>query len=126
MKKGFYGRPKYRAHKTIVDGIMFDSAKEAKRYERLKQMEEAGEISGLERQVRFELLPAQREPDIIGTRGARHKGKLIEKPVSYVADFVYLQDGKKIVEDVKGFRTPEYKIKRKMMLYFYGIKIRET
>lgn len=72
----------------------------------------------------------QREPDTIGVRGAVHAGKVIEKAVGYVADFVYEEkttDGwQEVVEDVKGFRTHDYIIKRKLMLWRYGIRIREV
>lgn len=117
---------KYHAKKTVVDGIVFDSLKEARRYGVLKALEKAGKISGLRRQVEFLLIPEQREPDTIGKRGGIHKGKLLERKVVYVADFTYLEGDEYIVEDVKGMRTPEYVLKRKMMLHIYGIKIREV
>ncbi len=116
---------KYRNTKTVVDGMEFDSRKEAKRYQELKLLEQCGEISDLRCQEKFILIPTQREPDIIGVRGGIKKGKVIEKECAYIADFVYIQDGKKVVEDTKGFRTKDYIIKRKLMLYFYGITIRE-
>lgn len=120
-------KSKYKAHKTEVDGIEFDSMKEARRYTELKLLERAGEISDLQMQVKFVLIPAQREPDTVGARGGIHKGKLIEYEAAYVADFVYLDEkGKLVVEDVKGFRTPEYKLKRKLMLYVHGIRIKEV
>ena len=116
---------KYRNTKTIVDGIEFASRKEASRYRELKLLEQNGDIQDLQRQVKYILIPAQREPDIVGVRGGIKKGKVVEKEVAYIADFVYTQGEQTIVEDTKGFRTKEYIIKRKMMLYFYGIKIRE-
>lgn len=116
---------KYRNTKTVVDGMEFDSRKEAKRYQELKLLEQCGEISDLRCQEKFILIPTQREPDIVGVRGGIKKGKVIEKECAYIADFVYIQDGKKVVEDTKGFRTKDYIIKRKLMLYFYGITIRE-
>lgn len=116
---------KYLNKKTIVDGITFDSRKEASRYRELKLLEADGQISNLRCQEKFVLIPAQREPDIIGVRGGVKKGKIIEKECSYLADFVYDEDGQTVVEDTKGFRTKDYVIKRKLMLYFYGIKIRE-
>lgn len=129
-------RTKYRAKKTEVDGITFDSMKEAKRYQELKILEAAGQIKDLRLQVPYELIPAMREPDTIGKRGGRIKGKLIERAVIYKADFVYLEkldipfsDQEKweeVVEDVKGMRTKEYILKRKLMLYRYGIRIREV
>ena len=121
----WYNQSKYRNTKTIVDGITFDSRKEASRYRELKLLLEAGSISNLRCQEKFILIPAQREPDIIGVRGGVKKGKVIEKECSYLADFVYEEDGQTVVEDTKGFRTKDYIIKRKLMLYFYGIKIKE-
>ena len=121
-----YYQGKYGNKKTTVDGITFDSQKEAKRYKELSLMERSGMISDLQMQVKYVLIPAQREPDTIGKKGGLHKGKLIEREVSYVADFVYQENGHTVVEDTKGFRTKDYLLKRKMMLYFHGIKIREV
>lgn len=106
--------------------MTFDSKKEYKRYCELLLLERAGEITELRRQVKCVLIPSQYEPDIIGKRGGVKRGKLIEREVSYIADFVYFQNGKMVVEDTKGFRTPDYIMKRKMMLYFHGIRIKET
>lgn len=119
-------RSKYGAKKINIDGETFDSKKEAKRWKELKLREDLGLISDLRRQVKYILVPAQREPDTIGTRGGVHRGKLIEREVAYYADFVYQQDGKTVVEDVKGMRTETYKVKRKLMLYVHGIKITEV
>lgn len=123
-----YGGNKYGNHKVTVQGITFDSKREASRYLELQMLEKAGKITNLERQKKFVLIPAQYEPDIIGPRGGKKKGKLIEHECSYVADFVYCdaETGDLIVEDTKGVRTPEYILKRKMLLYFYGIRIREV
>lgn len=99
---------KYGNRKTIVDGIKFDSAKEAKRWGVLKLMERAGEISNLQRQVKFEL-----------NEGGTHS-------VKYIADFVYWKKGQTIVEDCKGFRTAIYKKKKKLMLKVHHIEILET
>ncbi len=109
---------KYRAKKTVIDGVTFDSKKEAQRWVELKGMEQLGAIKNLRRQVPFELIPKQTDPET---------GKTIERAVTYKADFVYEQDGKTVVEDVKGIKTlPEYVLKRKMMLFKYGIVIKET
>lgn len=105
---------KYGSKKTEVDGVTFDSKKEAKRYQELRILEKAGEITDLRRQVKFELIPSQ-----------RINGKVAERAVEYKADFVYTQDGQTIVEDTKGFRTKDYIIKRKLMLWVHGIRIRE-
>ena len=123
--RGYY-QGKYGNKKTVVDGITFDSQKEAKRYKELSLMERAGMISDLQRQVKYVLIPPQREPDTIGKKGGIHKGKLIEREVSYVADFVYQENGQTVVEDTKGFRTKDYLLKRKMLLFFHGIKIKEV
>lgn len=108
------GRSKYHARKTEVDGITFDSRREADRYLVLKGMEEDGTIEDLRRQVRYELVPAF---DVDG----KHY-----RPVYYVADFVYVEDGNEVVEDVKGMRTDVYRLKSKLFAYRYGMNIRET
>lgn len=121
---------KYSNRKTILDGITFDSVKEARRYQELKLMEKAGEISCLEMQQKYVLIPAQYEhlsrEEYVKGKGKKTKGKCIERECSYVADFVYVQNGEIIVEDTKGFRTRDYILKRKMMLFFYGIRIKEV
>lgn len=112
---------KYGNVKTIVDGIEFDSKKEANRFQILRQMEKTGVISDLQMQVTFQLIPAQRKPS-----GG------IERQVYYIADFVYTKDGKTVVEDVKGYRSPQsagyakFVIKRKLMLYLHGIEVKEV
>ena len=112
---------KYKAKKASVDGIEFDSRKEANRYCELKLLQRAGKIQNLELQKAFELIPAQRERII--------KGKVIERAVTYVADFVYTKNGRIIVEDVKGYKGgvayAVFTIKRKLLLYRYGLRIRE-
>ena len=109
---------KYRSQKITVDGITFDSVKEANRWQELRMLERAGEIRDLQRQVPFVVIPTQRDEN----------GKLIEKEVRYVADFTYIEKGKltRTVEDVKGMRTREYVLKRKMLLWRLGIRIREV
>lgn len=121
-------RNKYSNKKTEVDGIVFDSKKEAKRYQELLLLEKAGVIRNLQRQIKYVLIPAQREPDTIGKRGGVHKGKLIERECSYIADFQYydVNKGELVVEDTKGFGTKDYTIKRKLMLKEYGVRIREV
>ena len=117
---------KYNAHRTIVDGIEFDSRKEAKRYRELKSLEAAGVISRLSLQVSFELIPALYEQTKeVYTKGLRKgqpkQGRCIERAVTYIADFVYQeQSGRWVVEDTKGFRTKEYIIKRKLMRYLHS------
>jgi len=89
-------------------------------------MEAAGKIEDLKTQVKFTLLPAQREPDTVGPKGGKIRGKVIEREVAYIADFVYVENGQMVVEDTKGMKTPEYVIKRKLLLYMTGIRIREV
>lgn len=117
---------KYKAQKTSINGITFDSKKEAGRYQELCVLEKAGIIRNLRLQVKYVLIPAQREPDTIGPRGGRKQGKLIEHEVSYIADFVYEENGQTVVEDTKGVKTPEYIIKRKLMLWVHGIRVKEV
>ena len=124
---------KYRNKKAVVDGEIFDSKREATRYRELKLLEKCGAIKDLKRQVKYELIPAQREKSTrVYTKGRKKgqpiEGKTIERAVDYVADFVYIDTttGKEVVEDTKGFRTKEFVIKRKLMLYRYGIKIQEV
>ena len=122
---------KYKNKKTITfDGILHDSRKEANRWAELKLMLRAGEIDDLRRQVKFELIPAQYEViERYSRNGKRLKDdrKLIEKPVYYIADFVYIdkRTNNEIVEDTKGVKTKDYVIKRKLMLFLKGIRVRE-
>ena len=110
------GRPvkrhKYGARRIEIDGIMFDSIKESRRYIELKQLEQAGEISNLELQPEYELQPAF---DCCGKRQRR---------IVYRADFRYKDGDKVVVEDVKGYDTPVSRLKRKMVLYQYGIDVK--
>lgn len=105
---------KYHAKKTVVDGIQFDSAKEANRYTKLRDMQQAGEIEGLRLQVPFEILPS------FECEGVKYRG------MKYIADFVYCRDGVRVVEDVKGAKTPEYRMKKKLMAYINHINIKES
>ena len=98
---------KYNAEKTTVDGIRFDSKAEAERYTVLRDMERHGVISDLRLQAPIELIPA-----------CKVNGKT-QRAIIYKADFVYQQNGQRIVEDVKGFETKEYKIKKKILLWRY-------
>ncbi len=117
---------KYRNKTVVVDGEKFDSVKELHRYQELKLLEKSGDISDLRRQVKYTLIPAQREENVIGKRGGVKKGKVLERECSYLADFSYLnRDGLRVVEDTKGMRTKDYIIKRKLMLYVHGIRIQE-
>ena len=108
---------KYHAKRTVVNGISFDSKHEANRWIELTWMERAGEISDLKRQVKFVLIPAQ-----------RINGKLVEREVAYYADFVYTDKASNltVVEDAKGVRTEVFKIKKKLMLWRYQIRVQEV
>ena len=121
---------KYGNRKVQTEEGTFDSVKEARRNAELKLLEAAGEITDLRRQVRFELIPAQREPDTVGPRGGVKKGKVIEQAAYYIADFCYYDaDGNAVVEDVKGYKDggayKVFSLKRKLFLQKYGIRIRE-
>lgn len=117
---------KYRSKKIEVDGMTFDSRKEYRRWCELSLLERAGKITDLQRQIKYVLIPTQYEPPTVGKNGALKRGKVIERETSYVADFVYTENGNPVVEDVKGFKTEAYKIKRKLMLAVHGIRIKET
>lgn len=107
-------RQKYGNHKVEVAGEKFDSKAEHKRFVYLEDLQRNGKIKDLQRQVPFELIPGQTRPS-----GGN------ERPVRYIADFVYTQDGARIVEDVKGHATPEYKLKKKLLLWVHGIELKE-
>ena len=120
-------KSKYKNQKVTYMGIEFDSQLEANRYGELVLMQRAGEISELRRQVEYELIPSQREPDTVGPRGGIKPGKVIERAVYYIADFVYKdKQGNTVVEDTKGVKTPDYTIKRKLMLWIHKIRIKEV
>lgn len=122
-------RNKYQAIKCSYDGIQFDSRKEMRRYQELLLLQRAGAILNLRRQVKYILIPAQYETyERYGKKGQELKpGKrLLEKECSYIADFVYCENGKEIVEDTKGIKTKDYIIKRKLMLFIHGIRVKEV
>lgn len=114
---GYKNVRKYRNQKVSVGELSFDSKKELNRYLELLMLQKAGEISGLRCQVKYVLIPAQRDAET---------GKVVERECAYVADFVYQKGTDTVVEDTKGFRTKDYILKRKMMLWFHGIRIREV
>jgi len=101
---------KYHAEKETIDDITFASRKEARRYRQLKLLERAKAIQDLKLQVTFPLI-----------RKSEHG-----REIKYVADFVYYENGKLVVEDTKGYRTDVYKLKKRLMAELYGIEIRET
>jgi len=116
-------RSKYNAIKSGG----YDSRKEHKRAEILKLLERQGLISNLREQVKYELIPKQTDIEVIKTKkGIRYKEICTERACNYIADFVYVENGKEVVEDSKGMRLSDYVIKRKLMLHIFGIKIKET
>ena len=121
---------KYKNKKILVNGIQFDSKKEARRHIVLLDMQERGLISNLQTQVKFVLIPSQYETyERYGKKGKQLKDgkKLVERECAYIADFVYTdKEGKTVVEDTKGFKTKDYTIKRKLLLYTHGIRIKEV
>lgn len=124
---------KYHSKKITRNGITYDSVKEYRRHCDLLFLQKIGEIKDLQRQVKFVLIPAQYETveRYSEKTGKRLKDKrvLLEQECSYIADFVYEdKNGRVIVEDVKVpiTRTKDYRIKKKMMLYFHGIRIKEV
>lgn len=125
-------KSKYYNIKTRAsDGIVFDSVKEARRWEQLLLLQKAGKITELRRQVAYELIPAQYHTyPRFSKKGERLKDgrKLLERKVEYVADFVYTdaETGENIVEDAKGIRTKDYILKRKLMLAVHSIRIKEV
>ena len=121
-------KQKYHAQKVTFDGMEFDSKREMIRWQELRALERNGEIFGLRRQVRFELIPAQYAPDVVTKTGKKKRGACLERKCDYIADFVYsdLRTGEYVVEDAKGMKTEVYKIKRKLMLYIHGIRVKEV
>lgn len=114
---------KYHAKKIKTPDGVFDSKREYKRFLELRTLVSLGEIQNLNRQVKFELIPATK---LITPRRQKGRMQKSERAVTYIADFVYQKNGETVVEDVKGVRTPEYIIKRKLMLYELGIQIQEV
>lgn len=110
-------RSKYHSRKITRDGETFDSLKEYQRWCELKLLERAGKIVNLKRQLKFELIPSQKSAD----------GKVVERPCNYIADFYYTdtKTWQTVVEDTKGVKTKDYIVKRKLMLWVHGIRIRE-
>lgn len=118
---------KYHTKKFVAPGgDVFDSKREYNHWLELQEAEKHGEISDLRRQVKFTLIPIQRAAPTITKTGLERPGRVLERECSYIADFVYMKDGEKIVEDSKGFRTKDYIIKRKLMLHVYGLQIKEV
>jgi hypothetical protein len=105
---------KYNSKKVSAFGFLFDSKGEAERFRYLLEAQEEGLIAGLKRQVEYVLIPA------FTLSGKKYR------PTRYIADFVYTVDGVEIVEDFKGMKTPEYRIKKKLMAWLNGVNIHEA
>ena len=110
IRYNFQKESKYHAKKTKVGELTFDSKHEADRWFALRLLERGGCIKNLERQVRIEIVPKSEHG----------------RALYYVADFVYEENGKTIVEDAKGVRTDVYRLKKRLVAERYGIVIRET
>lgn len=123
-------RQKYGNTKTTFRGMEYDSKRERDRHIFLLNAEREGTISDIRRQVTFHLLPAQYETVEKQLKTKTKEVKVcVERAVDYIADFTYMKDGKLVVEDTKIAKKllpPEYVLKRKMMLYFHRIKIKEV
>ena len=115
MRMNKYGAKKI---KDPASGYTFDSKKEFIRWCELRILERAGKIFNLQRQVKYVLIPSQKD----------QKGKVLEREVSYVADFVYIDNalGQVVVEDVKGYKTEVYRLKKKLLLWVHSIRLKET
>lgn len=127
MRNKYHNRQVY-----LPNGERVDSVRELTRYNQLLILEKAGKITNLRRQVKYILVPAQYQEYArysAKTGKALKSGrKLLERECAYIADFVYFDCalGKEVVEDTKGVRTPDYIIKRKLMLWVHGIRVCEV
>ena len=128
IRRTLFKKSKYSSQKTMYQGITFDSKREARRYALLLLAEKAGKIHNLQRQVKFELAPAQYvEVEVKLKTKTKAKRVMVHKEMIYIADFVYYDaDFNFIVEDTKGFRTKEYIKKKNLMKRIHGIDIKET
>lgn len=135
IKKRKVTKNKYKAKRVEVDGEVFDSKREARRWLELRKMVDTGEIKNLCRQVEYTLIPRQRDvPTETYARGDKKgqfkPGRLLEREVCYVCDFQYQWNGKTVVEDVKGYTGggayTVFSIKRKLMLWVHGIRVIEV
>ncbi len=133
MMSRYRSKNKYFSQKVKVNGETFASTKEYKRCRELLLLEKAGAITDLQKQVKFVLIPAQYETfERYGKNGKSLKDgkRLLEREVAYIADFVYFENGEKVVEDTKGYKKGTaydlFTIKRKLMLSVHGIRVREV
>jgi hypothetical protein len=115
VKNNYLKKSKYGNKHITIDNIKFSSIKEAKRYEELKNYQEQGKIRGLELQVKYNLQPS-----------FKINGKTI-RSFGYICDFQYIDNTTEelVIEDVKGYKTEVYKLKKKIFEYKYNIEIKE-
>ena len=132
FRKGFKRKngTKYNNKKVEVDGVVYDSKREYERWLLLKDAEEQGIITDLQRQVKFELIPAVIEEYVehLKTKD-KIKTRVLQRPITYTADACYYKDGEYIVEDLKvspKVKTDKYILKNKMMFALKGIRIKEV
>ena len=123
----FDQKHKFNNKKMVTPDGEFDSKGEWERWLFLKDTERNGQISDLRRQVKYTLIPTQYRTEIVHLKTKDKEVKRVaEREITYTADFVYEKNGEKVVEDFKGLRTKDYLIKRKLMLYLFGIPIKEV
>lgn len=125
-----YKKQKFKNKKTTIDNIVFDSKREGQRWLFLKEKEKAGEISNLQRQVKFELIPPIYEEQTIQLKTKEKViNKLLQKGIYYICDFQYEKDGEVITEDIKiapHLIPKEYLLKEKLMFWKYRIRIKRV
>lgn len=124
--KGSQKPNKFNAQPTTLDGVVFDSGAEARRYSELRLLEHAGEITDLELQPVYELQPSLKIKKVVFTPAGRKRTRTrTVRPITYRADFRYIDaaTGQVVVEDVKGVQTEVFRIKAKMMLAIHGIEV---
>lgn len=123
----FDPKHKFNNKKMETPEGTFDSKGEWERWLFLKEARNNGQISDLRRQVKYTLIPTQYRTEIVHLKTKDKEVKRVaEREITYTADFVYEKNGEKVVEDYKGLRTKDYLIKRKLMLYLFGIPIKEV
>lgn len=123
----FDQKHKFNNKKMETPDGTFDSKGEWERWLFLKEARNNGQISDLRRQVKYTLIPTQYRTEIVQLKTkTKEVQRVAEREITYTADFVYEKNGEKVVEDFKGLRTKDYLIKRKLMLYLFGIPIKEV
>lgn len=132
FRKGFKRKngTKYNNKKIEADGVVYDSKREYERWLILKEAEKQGIITDLQRQVKFELIPAVIEEYVVHLKTKdKIKTRVLQRPITYTADACYYKDGEYVVEDLKvspKVKTDKYILKNKMMFALKGIRIKEV